>query len=222
MERFGKVLLAALPVLLFSSVASAIPLVVNCSTISGPTELNTNIVCPQFNLGGGAVLTSIDIAVSGGISGSITLTNNGGSSATVSGATSSQFNYGPLAGFGFANPIYIPGFSTGPQTVLAGQTQVFSGLTSGTLNGSLGSDTTIFAPYIGVGSFNIPVSTLTGLTILGGGGNIASASATSANGTAVVTYNYDFVTAAPEPATLSLLGLGLLGFGFMARKLKKQ
>src|SRR5437870_2117484 len=102
-----KYLLALLPAwLLFSGVASAAMLVANCSTVSGPTELAAAaILCPQFNIAG-QTLSNISIAVSGGISGSITLTNGSSSSQTGSGTTSTSFNFGGLSGFSFVNPIF--------------------------------------------------------------------------------------------------------------------
>jgi hypothetical protein len=218
MKRFGKYFLALLPTLVFSSVASASMLVVNCSVVSGPTELvSANISCGQFNLGGGFTLSNINITVSGGITGSITLTNGDTAPQSGSGTSTTSFNFGGLAGFSFSNPIYSPSFTTGPQALAAGQTKTFPGL-SATGNGTLGNDTTIFAPYTGAGTFNVPVSTSTFFSSGGTGGSFSAAQSSSANSTAVVTYTYGPAAATPEPTTISLLGLGLIGFGFVARK----
>ena len=108
-----KIVFAIAVLIITSSLASAALLTVNCSVVSSPTELNANIVCPQFS---GAGLTSVQISVSGGITGSITLTNNASTSQTVTGTTSSAFSVGPLAGFTFVNPIFSASFTTGPQT----------------------------------------------------------------------------------------------------------
>jgi hypothetical protein len=35
-----------------------------------------------------------------------------------------------------------------------------------------------------------------------------------------VTYTYNFAQPAPEPGTISLFGIGLLGLSFLARKFK--
>src|SRR5215467_11461032 len=129
--------------------------------LSSPTELNANIVCPQFSGGG---LTSVQISVSGGITGSITLTNNASTTQTVTGTTSSAFSIGALAGFTIVNPIFSASYTTGPQSLTAGQSKTFAGL-SGTGSDNLGTDTTVLAPYTGAGTFNIAVSTLTGLTV---------------------------------------------------------
>src|SRR5215472_6287295 len=123
-----KIVFAIAVLILTSSLASAALLTVNCSVVSSPTELNANIVCPQFSGGG---LTSVQISVSGGITGSITLTNNASTSQTVTGTTSSAFSIGALAGFTIVNPIFSASYTTGPQSLTAGQSKTFAGL-SGT------------------------------------------------------------------------------------------
>ncbi len=217
MKRFGKICIVALPVLMFSSMASAGILIVNCSTVSGPTELTAAaILCPQFNLAG-QTLSNISIAVSGGITGSITLTNGDNTTQTGSGTTTTSFNFGALSGFTFVNPIFSPSFTTGVRTLTAGQTLTVSGL-SGSGNGTLGNDTTSFGAYTGASNFTIPVSTSTFFSSGGTGGFFQAAQASNANATGVVTYTYDAVQGIPEPTTMSVLGLGLLGFGLLARK----
>ena len=220
MKRLGKYLPAILPTLLFTGIASADTLIVNCSTASGPTELvSATIVCGQFNIGG-ANLSNISIAVSGGISGSITLTNGDVNPQSGSGTSTTSFNFGPLNGFTFVNPIYSPSFTTGVQPLAGGQTATFSGL-SGVGNGTLGNDNTIFAPYTGGGTFDVLTSTSTFFSSGGTGGAFSASQSTSANATAQVTYTYAPTSSIPEPAALSLLSLGLVGFGFIARKFRK-
>jgi len=218
-KPISKAFLVLAAVLLFSAVGSASTLVVNCGTVSGPTELvSAAVLCPQFNLLG-QTLSNISIAVSGGISGTITLTNGDASTQTGSGTSTTGFSFGALSGFTFVNPIYSPSFTTGSRSI-AGNTTLTVPNLSATGNGTLGNDTTIFAPYTGGGNFSILTTTSTFFSAGGTGGAFMAAQSSSANATAVVTYTYAATAASPEPATISLLGLGLLGFGFVARRFK--
>lgn len=214
----SKFLLGLGAMALMSVAASASTLVVTCTVVSSPTELNANAVCPQFN---GSGLASVDILVTGTISGTITLTNNSATTQTVAASTQSQFSVGSLAGFTFVNPIFQATFSTGSQTLNPGQSATFAGLNT-TASADLGAQSASLAPYSGAGTFNLGLSTLTGLTLLGGGGQVGSVQSTSASATAQVTYTYNTTSTTPEPATVSMLGIGLVGLGFAFRRFRQQ
>jgi hypothetical protein len=201
--------------LALASTASATIMTVTCSTLNGPTELNSNVVCPQFN---GLNLQNIAITISGGISGSITLTNNASVAESGAGTTTSQFMVGSLGGFTLANPLFAAMFTTGTLSLAAGQSKASSGLT-GTGSATI-TDTSVFAPYTGAGSFNIPISTSTMLNITGGGGNFAGGQSTSANATASVAYTFGTTTTVPEVGTPLYLvtGVGAILIGLLRRR----
>jgi hypothetical protein len=180
------------------------------------TELTgATVTCPDFNLAG--ALSSMSIELDGSIMGSITLTNNSTALQTGSGATSSQFSVGSLIGFMFASPLFTTTFTTGSQTLGPSGTQTFSSL-SGSGTATI-TNTTNFAPYIGGGTFTIPVSTLSGFSVIGGGGNFAGSQSTKATANALVTYTYDQSSTAPEPGTAVLTGgAALLILGLASRR----
>jgi hypothetical protein len=213
--RSASKLIGVLATLAFAGTASATIMTVTCSTLSGLTEINGNVVCPQFS---GLGLQSVAITVDGTISGSITLTNNGTATQTGEGTTTSGFMVCPLTGFIIANPLFSATFNTGLQSLTPGQTRTFSGL-SGTDFATI-TDTSLFAPYTGAGNFNIPVLTSTMLMITGGGGNFAGGQSTTGSATATVTYT--FGSTVPEVGTPIYLatGLGAILIGLWRRRVR--
>jgi hypothetical protein len=206
-------ILLVLAAVTFTGIASATTMTVTCSALNGPTEINGNVICPQFN---GVGLQSIGITVDGTITGSITLVNNATITESGEGTTTSQFTVGPLAGFTITVPLFSAMFNTGNQSLTAGQTRTFSGL-SGTGAATI-TDNSVLAPYIGVGNFNVPVLTATMLMITGGGGNFGGSQSTTANATASVTYT--FGSTVPEIGTPIYLatGLGAILLGLLRRR----
>jgi hypothetical protein len=77
------------------------------------------------------------------------------------------------------------------------------------------------ANYIGASNFSLGGSTKSFEGITGGGANISAAIATTAEFSAEVDYTYTVSAGTPEPATMALVGGGLLGLGFLGRFRRK-
>jgi hypothetical protein len=196
--------------------ASADTLTGSCTQV-GPQlpDITTSVTCSQFNLTG---LQSISLTINGLIAGTITITNNDDTDENVTATVDSSWSLSsPLSGFSFPTPVFDLSFGTGAVVVPALTAEVFpsSGtFSSNNSNTEVDSDNTTFTPYIGSGSFTIPVVSDTSLSLKEGVGcspcSISSSTSSQLTETVGVVYTYSSPTSAPEPGTLTFLGTGLL------------
>jgi hypothetical protein len=74
------------------------------------------------------------------------------------------------------------------------------------------------ALYVGGGTVHFAGQTLTGETIMGGGGNITAGMVSTARNDVEVEYDYTPANPTPEPFSIALSGTGLLFLGLFGRR----
>ena len=183
------------------------------------------------NLG---TLTGVSLMFSGANTTTITLTNRaaGAENISATGITNLFFgsNLGALNAVITANNPVIPlSNPTGLQSIASGATMSFGPIAqsgSVTWTALAGDKLAGLLPSFsqaGGGNFNLSCFSLSGITILGGGGNVGSTQSTQAGcgGKIIYTFGAAPPPTVPEPASLALVGLALVGLSLARRKAKK-
>jgi len=209
---------------------SALALNANAAIISGgsftnaeqTTEINQsgNLNLFDSNLGN---LTSVSFSFTGSGTTSFSVTNNAAQSQLARVDSSVELNYSStnaaiaaLLGT-LTQPLVILSFTTGNQSYAPGETKNFGPfLDSDSANQIF---TTALAAFQqpGGGVFNVNCQSLSGISIVGGGGNVNSSQSTLAGCGASISYTYSAHNV-PEPASISMIGLGLAGISFLRRR----
>lgn len=174
------------------------------------TELNQTGNLGLFDPSLG-ILNSVVLTLSGRNETTLSLNNTATQAQLVSASVSTDlFFSSSLVGLGalLVNPVISLTNETGFVNIAAGGTASFGPLVDSMSVNPLPPSSV----FVGVGTFSVTCESLSGISIVGGGGNVAANQATHAACGASIAYNYTPAPQqTPEPGMLALLGACAVG-----------
>jgi hypothetical protein len=189
-----------------------------------PTNWNLSVSLPKFDTALGP-LNSILVEITGQISGNIRMESEDGAPATITG-TLSAFQVLNKPGGGFLLNV-LPSVNEVFNASAYDGTTDYGGTSGVTVLGATGSASA--STFVAGGDFGLFTCTgvacatnlsmlinSTGTSSATGAGNIATLFNTDAGAEVTVTYDYGVST--PEPASMAILGAGMLALGIARRR----
>jgi hypothetical protein len=196
------------------------------SSFSNPlavTEINVNGALSKFNAALGT-LTGATLVLDDSMITTFTFKNTAANSQSFKYSTSLDmiFSASSIAGLDAilsATPIATVSYQTPLVTLASGATSATFAPPLQTASATYNLSGAVLAALTGTGTFGLNCQSLTGTGFVGGGGNITTVQETKAGCGASIVYTYTpAVVNVPVPASVALLGLGLLAAGLARRK----